>query len=183
MQSKAKEVKYIHKQGDDLMKKLLILIVATMLLLAGCGAATEQTDWGETNLKDVYGSEVKISDFEGEPTVIKVWSSWCSICLSGLKHYDELSAMDLDANILSMVEPGRNSEMDEEKFAEWFLSLDDYENITVLLDTEGIAKNEFGVRGYPTIVYLDENGDVFKVQPGHQTNEQIIETLGEIKKE
>ena len=67
------------------MKKLLILVVATMLLLAGCGAATEQTDWGETNLKDVYGREVKISDFEGKPTVIKVWSSWCSICLSGLQ--------------------------------------------------------------------------------------------------
>lgn len=183
MQSKAKEIKYIHKQGDNLMKKLLLLIVATMLILAGCGAATEQTDWEDINLKDVYGSEVKISDYKGKPTAIKVWSSWCSICLSGLKHYNELSVMDLDANILSMVEPGRNSEMDEEKFSEWFLSLDDYKNITVLLDTEGIAKNEFGVRAYPTMVYLDKNGNVFKVQTGHQTNKQIIETLREIKKE
>jgi thioredoxin-related protein len=89
--------------------------------------------------------------------------------------------MDIDANVISMVEPDRGSEMNEVDFSKWFLSLDDYKNITVLLDTEDIAKNEFGVRAYPTMVYLDADGSVVKVQPGHQDKEQIIETLENIR--
>ena len=115
--------------------------------------------------------------------MIKVWSSWCSICLSGLKDYDELSAPGLDANVVSMVEPGRGAEMDEEEFVQWFKSLDDYENMTVLLDTEQIAEETFFVRAYPTFVYLDRNGEVVATRPGHQTNVQILETLASIEKE
>ena len=164
------------------MKKIFIILFASVLFLTGCvGSDTEKEAWTDKSLKDIKGDELKLADLKGKPTVIKVWASWCSICLSGLKQYNELSAMDIDANVISMVEPGRGSEMNEEDFSKWFLSLDDYENITVLLDTEDISKNEFGIRAYPTMVYLDADGKVVKVQPGHQDKEQIIETLENIR--
>jgi thiol-disulfide isomerase/thioredoxin len=167
------------------MKKLILLICASALILTGCasGGGAQTGSWLDNSLKDTGGQTVKLSTLKGKPTVIKVWASWCSICLSGLKDFNELSALDLDVNVISMVEPGRGSEKGEEEFVQWFTSLGDYNDMTVLLDTQEIAKDEFLVRAYPTMVYLDANGEVVKAQPGHQTNVQILETLASIEKE
>ena len=166
------------------MKKLILLICAAALILTGCVAGgIDEGSWLDNSLKDTNGRTVKLDTLIGKPTVIKVWSSWCSICLSGLKDFSELSALDLDVNVISMVEPGRGAEKDEEEFVQWFTSLNDYEDMTVLLDTQPIAKDEFFVRAYPTMVYLDANGEIVKTQPGHQTNVQILETLASIEKE
>ncbi len=166
------------------MKKLLLMFCAVALLLTGCvGATVQEGSWHAQSLQDVNGQTVKLSSLVGKPTVIKVWASWCSICLSGLKDYNELSGLNLDVNVVSMVEPGRGSEMGEEEFVAWFKSLDDYEDMTVLLDTTGIVKDEFFVRAYPTYVYLDANGEVAKVLPGHQSNVVILKNLASIEKE
>ena len=166
------------------MKKLLLMFCAVALLLTGCvGVTVQEGSWHAQSLQDVNGQTVKLSSLVGKPTVIKVWASWCSICLSGLKDYNELSGLNLDVNVVSMVEPGRGSEMGEEEFVAWFKSLDDYEDMTVLLDTQEIVKDEFFVRAYPTYVYLDANGEVVKVLPGHQNNVVILENLASIEKE
>lgn len=166
------------------MKKVILMICAVALLITGCvGVAVQEGSWHEQSMQDVNGQTVKLSSLIGKPTVIKVWASWCSICLSGLKDYNELSGLNLDANVISMVEPGRGSEMGEEEFVQWFESLNDYEDMTVLLDTQGIVKDEFFVRAYPTFVYLDATGEVAITRPGHQTNVQILETLASIEKE
>lgn len=167
------------------MKRIFMILFASVMFLAGCvnTGDTEKENMLDEELKDVNGNDYKLSSLKGKPTVIKVWASWCSICLSGLKHYNELSAIDIDANVISMVEPGKNGEMKEDEFSEWYLSLDDYKNITVLLDTKSIVKSNFFVRAYPTLVYLNENGEVVKTHPGHQSNEDILKTLEEIRKE
>ena len=166
------------------MKRVFLVMAAALLFVAGCastGATSES--WLNKSLDDVNGGTFELGSLKGKPTVIKVWSSWCSICLSGLKDYNELSALGLDVNVISMVEPGRGAEMDKNEFVAWFNSLDDYKNMTVLLDTEQIAQDTFFVRAYPTFVYLDENGEVAATRPGHQTNVQILETLSSIEKE
>ncbi|MBT3320059.1 MAG: redoxin domain-containing protein [Clostridia bacterium] len=167
------------------MKKLILLICASALILTGCVASggVDQGSWLDSSLENTDGQTVKLSSLKGKPTVIKVWSSWCSICLSGLKDYNELSGLDLDVNVISMVEPGRGAEKGEEEFVQWFNSLNEYEDLTVLLDTQQIVKDTFYVRAYPTFVYLYANGEVAVVAPGHQTNVQILETLASIEKE
>ena len=165
------------------MKKLFMVLFASVLFMAGCaGPGAQEEPWTSKTLKDVNGSEFDLSQLKGRPTVIKVWASWCSICLSGLKQYNELSAMDTDANVISIVEPGRRSEMNEEDFSEWFLSLDDYKDMTVLFDDQDIVTNNLGVRAYPTYFYLDADAKIVEIHPGHQDNEQIIETLESIRK-
>ncbi len=164
------------------MKKVFMMFFASVMFLAGCTATGAQdVPWTDESLKDVNANEFILSDLKGKPTVIKVWASWCSICLSGLRQYNELSAMDIDANVISIVEPGRGGEMNEEDFSKWFLSLDDYKDMTVLLDTIDLIKNEFGVRAYPTYFYLDADANIVKIHPGHQDNDEIIQALESIR--
>lgn len=152
--------------------------------MAGCaGKANEEDRWQNESLSDVNGQTFELSSLKGKPTVIKVWTSWCSICLAGLGEYNVLSTMDIDANVISMVSPGESGEMKEQEFKDWYLSLDDYKDVTVLLDTKGIVNDNFFVRAYPTYVYLDKDGELAKLLPGHQSNEIILDTLKTIEEE
>ena len=62
------------------MKKL-IAIVATMLSFG-------VTSFGNTlqgvQLKDINNKPVSLNKYKGKKIYIKMWASWCPICLSGL---------------------------------------------------------------------------------------------------
>lgn len=53
----------------------------------------------------------------------------------------------------------------------------DYKALPVLMDMKGEFLKKLGVVGYPTSVFVNENGEVVKVQPGHLKNQDITKTL------
>ena len=75
--------------------------------------------------------------------------------------------------------PGYGGEQSKEKFIEWYNGLN-YENLIVLLDEGGDIAKEYGVRGYPTSVYIGSDGVLVKSLPGHVSNDAIAETFKEI---
>jgi peptide methionine sulfoxide reductase msrA/msrB len=131
-------------------------------------------------LVDINGTPDNLANYNGQKIVVKVWASWCSICLSGLEEYNELSKTYEDAVILSMVAPNKNNEMSADDFSEWFSALTEYQDITVLYDQEGTLLDSFNIRAYPSYVYVNTAGEVAHVAIGHQSNEQIITQLNEI---
>lgn len=126
------------------------------------------------------GSTVNLADLKGEKVYVKFWASWCSICLSGLGELDELSAMDTDYKVLTIVSPDYNGEKDTEKFKAWF-EKQGHDHLTVLLDEGGEITRAFGVRGYPTSAFIGTDGVLVKTYPGHVGNDMIKETFMDIK--
>jgi thioredoxin-related protein len=51
----------------------------------------------------------------------------------------------------------------------------------VLLDDGGDVARDYGVRGYPTSVFIDSMGRIVKSQPGHMTNAEIDEILASMQ--
>ncbi len=192
------------------MKKVLIIMSAFALVLAGCAApndadssaseneAQEQTEapaeeavqqnysteTKEENLFDVTmfdidGNEWNLAQL-GQKAVVKVWASWCSICLSGMDEYNTFASEYTDAKVLTVVSPGMYGEQRKEDFIEWFKSLDDYENTVVIMDEEGLLINSLGIRGFPTYVYIDFAGIVQSSAIGHQQTADVIAALESI---
>lgn len=166
------------------MKKIILLAFAISMIVTGCTTAKTESTMNkeldntlDVNLTDVHGDTYNLTDYKGQKVVIKMWASWCPICLSGLEEYNELSETFDDAVVLSMVSPNVNNEMSREKFTTWFKSLPEYKNVTVFFDENGKLVKEFGVRAYPSFVFINEKGDVEKVTIGHQSNQQVIELL------
>ena len=127
----------------------------------------------EASFKTFDGKTVNLSDYNGKKVYIKVWASWCPTCLAGLSEVDSLAANHSDDTVvLSVVAPGVNREKKAEDFKEWFSGLE-YKNLPVLMAETPDFFKQVGVIGYPTSVFINANGELVQVHPGHLANEDI----------
>ena len=81
-----------------------------------------------------------------------------------------------DTVILSVVAPGVNREKKAEDFKEWFSGLE-YKNLPVLMAETPDFFKQVGVIGYPTSVFINQNGELVQAHPGHLRNEDIQKQL------
>ena len=137
----------------------------------------EMDDMTQATFTTLDGKEVSLADYKGKKVYLKFWASWCPICLSGLADITQLSEMSpKDSVILTVIAPGVNREKSLEDFKEWFMGVD-YHSLPVLVDKDGQFLKKLGVVGYPTSAFIDANGKVVRVQPGHVSNDDIVKTL------
>lgn len=132
------------------------------------------------DLKDLNGNMVSLSEFNGQKVYVKFWASWCSICLAGLEELDAVAAEEHDYEIITIVSPSYKGEKNTEKFMAWF-EKQDLENLTVLLDEDGDIAREYGIRGYPTSVFIGSDGTLVNMFTGHLENDVITEQFMDIK--
>lgn len=182
----------------------VIVLTGVLLILSACGSQqTESKQTGssstlastsdmsssimmnkgetapEFSLLDLKGNTVGLSDVQGKKVYVKYWASWCSICLAGLEDLNNLAGQNNDFQVITIVTPDYKGEKSSQAFTEWF-DQQPYDNITVLLDEKGVWAKKFGVRAYPSSFYIGSDGILAKSQPGHASNEQIMESLQEI---
>ncbi|AXH99355.1 thioredoxin [Sporosarcina sp. PTS2304] len=163
------------------MLKKLIILLALLTIVSGCAStATSQHDANTVNMQDLAGKTVNIADFKGEKVYIKFWASWCPICLAGLSEVTTLATQDHDFEVITVVAPGYNNEKQTDDFIKWFSDVQHVENLPVWLNEGGNVVEEFNVKGYPTSAFLNTKGELVRSQPGHLSNDQIIEAMNEI---
>ena len=121
----------------------------------------------EFNLQGVDGKTYRLSDYKGKKVYLKFWASWCSICLSTLEDTNELAKEEAgkDYVVLSVVAP---------------TSLD-YKDFPVLLDSKGELLQEYGIRSYPSALFIASDGTLAKTHIGYMSKEDIVQTLKEMK--
>ena len=158
------------------MKKILI---ALLLFFSPLSIAQEKVSLADVPLKTLDNQTVSLSQYQGKPLYIKMWASWCPICLAGLAEIDDLSAeKNLDFNVITIASPGQKNEQNSQKFINWYKGLD-YKNITVLLDENGEIIKRANVLGYPFNLLLDKDLNLIKAQPGHLNSDQIKQFVKE----
>ena len=156
-------------------------IIALLLMAFSMNSFAE----GENTLKDVQFKDLNNNvvtldqvTTKGKPVYVKMWASWCPICLAGLAEINELSAdQSKNFDIITIVSPGAKGEKETQDFIEWYKGLD-YKNIIVLLDEKGETLKRAKVRGYPSSVLLDADLNIQKTVPGHLGTAQIKQLAG-----
>ena len=134
-------------------------------------------DVSDYTFKTLDGKDVSLADYKGKKIYLKFWASWCPICLAGLADINQLAdTPPKDAVVLTVIAPGVNREKNLDDFKEWFSGLE-YKTLPVLVDNNGQFLKKLGIVGYPSSAFIDANGKVVRVQPGHVTNEDIVKTL------
>jgi thiol-disulfide isomerase/thioredoxin len=109
--------------------------------------------------KDLEGNTHKLSDYAGKPVYLKVWASWCGVCVSSLPETNEMSGSVEDYTVLTVITPNQSGEKSLEDFKTWYAEQEDTENIVVLVDEEGQIISDFGVAAFPSQVFFDTNGN------------------------
>lgn len=158
-------------------------IISLLLMVFSFNAfAEESKNIAEIKLKTLDNNVVSLEQYKGKNVYMKMWASWCPICLAGLAEIDDLSSTpNKDFTIITVVSPDQKGEKSTEKFIEWYKGLD-YKNITVLLDEQGELLKIAKVRGYPSNIFLDDKLNIIKTLPGHLTKKQIEENITLINK-
>lgn len=149
------------------MKKILVFILTIFGM-----TAFAQNSLEDIKFKDLNNKTVTLSSYKDKKVYVKLWASWCPVCLAGLPEIDELSREKNDFHVITIVSPGNKGEKSTKKFIEWYKGLE-YKNVTVLLDESGEVIKRVKLRGYPTNVILNEKLEITKVLPGHLNKELI----------
>lgn len=163
-------------------KKSLFVLILLIFLLSACSQSSSDTA-PPFELPDLDGNTVSLEELtsSGERVYVKFWTSWCDVCRDGLDDLEKLTSQDLDFTVLTIIHPGYNAEKSTlDKFLQWYEPLG-YENIPILVDEEGEWTSEFQVMAYPTSFYIDEDMNISEPILGNQTNEEIIETIENLK--
>jgi len=151
------------------MLKVILMILALGLVLAGCSAGSEppgvegQTTPAEGTqignlapdfqLQNLDGQTVSLTGLRGEPVLINFWATWCPPCRGEVPYiqeiYEEWSGEGL---VVLAINLGESSSQVEEFMQNYHLSF------TVLLDTKQDVAQRYNITGIPTTFFIDKDG-------------------------
>ncbi len=101
---------------------------------------------------DVSGKAVKLSDYFGKPIVLNFFASWCGPCRSEMPAFQAEYNANGDEIVFLFV-----SLDDTMQDAKDFIDRQGY-TFPILHDTNGSAAIAYGVRSFPTTVFISREG-------------------------
>ena len=191
------------------MKKLSLLgaaLLSSSLLLTACSkeepkkedtsnSSQEKKEEKTTTqaynftVMDKDGKEVKLSDFKGKKVYINVWASWCGPCLREIpeleKVYQKVKARE-DIVFLSITSPNDEvfkNQNPSDKSKDVILAKAKELNLTypVLFDVNDRFLINYGIRSFPSHIFINSDGTIANRFPGSLTEENLIEELEKMK--
>ncbi len=168
-------------------KTMTVVAVASALLVSMLLGAhlSANTDMGQSALQqqierlaDVKQTTPSPLFTDKKPTLIKLWASWCPLCLSELQETQNwVSDPDFaDANFVTIASPGILGEQKTEAFKEWYARLN-YPQLPLRLDPSGELIKALGVKVYPSWAVLDAQGQLTRVIKGSLNKSQALALL------
>ena len=159
------------------MKKLIILILVT-LLLCGCGQAANQPTQSPTTaptqgnpnaapdftMYTKEGTAVKLSDLEGKPTILNFWASWCGPCKSEMPELEAAYKKYGDKINFAMVDlTDGKSETKED--ASSYITSQGY-TFPVYYDLDLAGAMAYGVSSIPFTIFINAKGEMVAYYKG-----------------
>ena len=128
---------------------------------------------------DIDGTEIKLSDFEGKPVVLNFWASWCSPCKIEMPEFDlvwqELGD-EVEFMMIDVVDGFQETVQTGSKYIE-----DQGFSFPVYYDTSSEAVNAYGIRAFPTTVFIDKDGYAVSAIQGTISEDTLRKNIDLIK--
>ena len=125
-------------------------------------------------LTSLQGSPVDLARFEGKPTVVNLWATWCPPCVREMPILHEAQVGNPAANFV-FINQGESAQ----RVSGW-LDARDLPLRNVLLDTESQALVAFNQRGLPTTLFFDARGRLVSTRTGELSAATLAERLESI---
>ncbi|MDO8488966.1 MAG: TlpA disulfide reductase family protein [Candidatus Omnitrophota bacterium] len=130
---------------------ILILVILICLVFGFFNKASA----GDIILNDLNGKTANLSNYNGKPTILFFWTTWCPYCREELKTLNQLyPQMKKDGITVFAVNVGESSYTVRKFFMSHVISFG------ALLDTDEEAANKYNVIGVPTYVFITKSGHV-----------------------
>ena len=127
--------------------------------------ASEPYYFEDFALNMLDGTETSLYAYEGQMIILNFWATWCTYCVQEMPLLDELDKRD-DVTVLA-VSVGEDMETVKK-----YIETNGYD-FDVFLDVEGTLAGRFGVRGFPTSIFIGKDFEYFYSYPGMVEKETI----------
>jgi cytochrome c biogenesis protein CcmG/thiol:disulfide interchange protein DsbE len=119
---------------------------------------------GET----VDGATLTLSDLQGSPVALNFWATWCVPCTVEMPALESAAARYADQHLIVLAVNAGESPAAVEAF------MDEYDlTFPALLDRDGDILDLYGVRYFPTTIWVDADGVVQAEHLGPLTDDLI----------
>lgn len=144
------------------------LLIGTSVLSAGGGAGQQMPDLAFTSLQ---GERVQLRGFEGKPTVVNLWATWCPPCVREMPLLHTAQETRKDVHFVFL-----NQGEDVAHVAQWLQSRR-LPLHNVLLDPRREAGAAFHQKGYPTTLFFNAQGELVSTRIGELSAATLKERL------
>ena len=160
---------------------LLVLVVLGALVFGQRKADADAPDSDAQSgsapnftVTDTSGKTVDLSDFQGKPVVINFWATWCKYCVMEMPDFNKAHQEYPDVVFLMVnVTDGVYETPDKAKA---YVEQEGY-SFDIYFDIAGQAVKAYDVKGYPTTVFINANGDVVSQKSGMISYETLVQGI------
>ncbi|QRN83612.1 TlpA family protein disulfide reductase [Chloroflexota bacterium] len=155
--------------------EIMVDPTSTPIVLTADEEEPEDADYAiDFTLSDLEGNSVSLSDYAGTPILVNFWATWCPPCRSELPLIQAYQDKYADSFVVLALSGGETAQD-----VQAFISANGY-SFMVLLDSDYAISELYGVRGYPTSIFIDADGVIQKVHIGELTEPMIVAYLDQI---
>ena len=149
--------------------------VAAILIACALSFASDTLQAPDFSLNDLSGAAVTLSSFKGRVVVVDFWATWCTACKEGFKGLNSLQDKFKDQGVAVI---GIDLEKVNSKKVEAFVKKAGI-TYTVLLDPKTSTAKQFGIKGVPSLVIINQEQKIVKVFRGlnKSTKKEIDELV------
>ena len=117
------------------------------------------------------GQSVRLNDFQGKPTVVNLWATWCPPCVREMPVLHEAQGKRPDVNFVFLNQGEGGTHV-----GSW-LSRQQLPLRNVLLDPRRQASAAFHQVGYPTTLFFNAQGELVSTRIGELSAATLEERL------
>ena len=144
---------------------MAIMVLLAVFFLTACNDSSQQPQQVQQGslvgkvapaltLTDMQGRQVSLEQFHGKVVILNFWATWCPPCREEMPSMEKLYQ---DYKEQGLVLLAVNIEENGKQAVSTFLQKRPY-SFPILLDSDNVAQNTFGVFRFPESFIIDRNG-------------------------
>ena len=110
----------------------------------------------QVKFKDFYLKDIEVNKNDGKIKVINFWATWCQPCKKEMPSLDNFSNLNKDI----LVYPVNLEKPNKDKTRKFYQDLN-LKNLKIYFDPEFYLTKQFKLRGVPTTILLNKEGNEF----------------------
>lgn len=125
------------------------------------------------NYPDINGKNVSLDDLKGNLVYVDVWATWCGPCIREIPSLKQLEA-DYHGKNIAFVSMSIDPQKDKGKW-EAMVKEKDLKGIQIFADKDWKSQfvQDYGIKGIPRFILIDENGNIITADAPRPSDPQI----------